>query len=135
MKKSFRAIPYKLNLNIVLPSCCRVIMQMQKCRTSLLFLCIVVFTVGCQETSRDTTGAAYPENAYGVLANSQGWPIPRSVKVCPQTWLLQRTRVQLSIFEWIESWYNRRRRHSTSSIINKEFERNNHILKNTTQLN
>jgi putative transposase len=40
-------------------------------------------------------------------------------------------QAQLSIFEWIESWYNRRRRHSALGYqtIN-EFERNNYKFKN-----
>ena len=40
-------------------------------------------------------------------------------------------QAQLSIFEWIESWYNRRRRHSAIGYQTiEEFERNNHIFKN-----
>ena len=40
-------------------------------------------------------------------------------------------QAQLSIFEWIESWYNRRRRHSAIGYQTiEEFERSNHIFKN-----
>ena len=40
-------------------------------------------------------------------------------------------QAQLSTFEWIESWYNRSRRHSAIGYETiEEFERNNHIFKN-----
>jgi putative transposase len=40
-------------------------------------------------------------------------------------------QAQLSIFEWIESWYNRRRRHSALGYKTiEEFERNNYNFKN-----
>jgi transposase InsO family protein len=40
-------------------------------------------------------------------------------------------QAQLSIFEWIESWYNRRRRHSALNYQTiEEFERNNYNFKN-----
>jgi transposase InsO family protein len=50
-------------------------------------------------------------------------------------------QAQLSIFEWIESWYNRRRRHSAlgyqiieepkrSGARRNQFERNNYKFKN-----
>lgn len=40
-------------------------------------------------------------------------------------------QAQLSIFEWIESWYNRRRRHSALDYQTiEEFERNNYKFKN-----
>jgi len=40
-------------------------------------------------------------------------------------------QAQLSIFEWIESWYNRRRRHSALGYQTiDEFERNNYNFKN-----
>ena len=40
-------------------------------------------------------------------------------------------QAQLSIFEWIESWYNRRRRHSALGYKTiEEFERNNINFKN-----
>ena len=40
-------------------------------------------------------------------------------------------QAQLSIFEWIESWYNRRRRHSALGYQTiEEFERNNYNFKN-----
>jgi transposase InsO family protein len=40
-------------------------------------------------------------------------------------------QAQLSIFEWIESWYNRRRRHSALDYQTiEEFERNNYNFKN-----
>ena len=40
-------------------------------------------------------------------------------------------QAQLSIFEWIENWYNRSRRHSAiGNQTIEEFERNNHIFKN-----
>lgn len=42
-----------------------------------------------------------------------------------------REQAQLSIFEWIESWYNRRRRHSALGYQTiEEFERNNSKFKN-----
>jgi transposase InsO family protein len=38
---------------------------------------------------------------------------------------------QLSIFEWIESWYNRKRRHSALGYQTiEEFESNNYNFKN-----
>jgi len=38
---------------------------------------------------------------------------------------------QLSIFEWIEGWYNRRRRHSALNFLTiEEFERNNYKFEN-----
>ena len=41
------------------------------------------------------------------------------------------SQAQLSIFEWIESWYNRRRRHSALGYKTiEEFEINNYNLKN-----
>jgi len=44
---------------------------------------------------------------------------------------INQEQAQLSIFEWIESWYNRRRRHSALEYQTiDEFERNNHIFKN-----
>ena len=44
---------------------------------------------------------------------------------------INQEQAQLSIFEWIESWYNRRRRHSAIGFQTiEEFERNNHIFKN-----
>jgi putative transposase len=40
-------------------------------------------------------------------------------------------QAQLSIFEWIESWYNRRRRHSALNYQTiEEFERNNYKFRN-----
>ena len=51
-------------------------------------------------------------------------------------WIYSKTFVnqeqaQLSIFEWIESWYNRRRRHSALGYRTiEEFERNNYNFKN-----
>jgi len=40
-------------------------------------------------------------------------------------------QAQLSIFEWIESWYNRRRRHSALGYQTiEEYERNNYKFKN-----
>jgi putative transposase len=42
-----------------------------------------------------------------------------------------REQAQLSIFEWIESWYNRRRRHSALGYQTiEEFEKNNYNFKN-----
>ena len=42
-----------------------------------------------------------------------------------------REQAQLSIFEWIESWYNRRRRHSAIGYQTiEEFEKNNYNFKN-----
>ena len=44
---------------------------------------------------------------------------------------INQEQAQLSIFEWIESWYNRRRRHSAIGYQTiEEFEKNNHIFKN-----
>jgi len=44
---------------------------------------------------------------------------------------INQEHTQLSIFEWIESWYNRSRRHSAIGYQTiEEFERNNHIFKN-----
>jgi putative transposase len=40
-------------------------------------------------------------------------------------------QAQLSIFEWIESWYNRKRRHSALGYLTiEEFDRNNYNFKN-----
>ena len=40
-------------------------------------------------------------------------------------------QAQLSIFEWIESWYNRHRRHSALEFQTiEEFEKNNCDFKN-----
>ena len=40
-------------------------------------------------------------------------------------------QAQLSIFEWIESWYNRHRRHSALGYQTiKEYEKNNCNFKN-----
>jgi len=44
---------------------------------------------------------------------------------------LNQEQAQLSIFEWIESWYNRRRRHSALGYKTiDEFERNIYNFKN-----
>jgi transposase InsO family protein len=51
-------------------------------------------------------------------------------------WIYSKTfanqeQAQLSIFEWIESWYNRRRRHSALGYKTiEEFDRNNYNFKN-----
>jgi transposase InsO family protein len=44
---------------------------------------------------------------------------------------INQKQAQLSIFEWIESWYNRRWRHSALGYPTiEEFERNNYNFKN-----
>jgi len=43
---------------------------------------------------------------------------------------IKQEQAQLSIFEWIENWYNRRRRHSALGYQTiEEFEKNNYKFK------
>ena len=85
----------------------------------------------------------------GIVIGS--YPGHSQIKTIKVEWIynqnfINQEQAQLSIFEWIESWYNRRWRHSAigyqtieepkrCGARRSQIERNNHIFINAAWLN